>query len=89
MLADPAVFSAPLEATVRAELEASGLLRDTLTQEKNLVFRALQTALETASQSSRLAQALGVGRLMDFGHDSCASFTLVQTEISQKIFSLS
>ncbi|XP_053194814.1 phosphoinositide 3-kinase regulatory subunit 6 [Scomber japonicus] len=59
VLADPAVFSAPLEATVRAELEASGLLRDTLTQEKNLVFRALQTALETASQSSRLAKALG------------------------------
>ncbi|CAK6960357.1 phosphoinositide 3-kinase regulatory subunit 6 [Scomber scombrus] len=58
VLADPAVFSAPLEATVRAELEASGLLRDTLTQEKNLVFRALQTALETASQSSRLAQSL-------------------------------
>lgn len=61
MLADPAVFSAPLEATVRADLEASGPLRDTLTQERNLVLRALQIGLETASQSSRLAQALGVG----------------------------
>lgn len=46
MLADPAVFSSPLEATVRAELEVSGPLRDTLTQGENGVFRALQTEIE-------------------------------------------
>eukprot|EP00064_Thunnus_orientalis_P003447 superscaffoldBa00000280_g3456 len=59
VLADPAVFSAPLEATVIADLEASSLLRDTLSQKKNLVLRVLQAGLETASQSSRLVQALG------------------------------
>ncbi|XP_042249158.1 phosphoinositide 3-kinase regulatory subunit 6 isoform X2 [Thunnus maccoyii] len=59
VLADPAVFSAPLEATVIADLEASSLHRDTLSQKKNLVLRVLQAGLETASQSSRLVQALG------------------------------
>lgn len=63
MLADPAVFSAPLEATVIADLEASSLHRDTVAQKKNLVLRVLQAGLETASQR-RLVQALGVGMSM-------------------------
>ncbi|XP_044038345.1 phosphoinositide 3-kinase regulatory subunit 6 isoform X2 [Siniperca chuatsi] len=58
VLADPAVFSAPLEATVRAHLEVSSLLTNTSTVEKNVVLRVLQAGLGTTCQSSRLAQAL-------------------------------
>ncbi|XP_041813189.1 phosphoinositide 3-kinase regulatory subunit 6 isoform X2 [Chelmon rostratus] len=58
VLADPAVFSVQLEATIRAELEASSYLRKTPTMEKNVVLRVLQTGLGTTCQSSRLAQAL-------------------------------
>ncbi|XP_026216888.1 phosphoinositide 3-kinase regulatory subunit 6 isoform X2 [Anabas testudineus] len=58
VLADPAVFSAPLEATVRAYLEVSDSFRDTPTMEKSLVLRVLQKGLGTACQSSRLVQAL-------------------------------
>ncbi|GLD60400.1 phosphoinositide 3-kinase regulatory subunit 6-like isoform X1 [Lates japonicus] len=58
VLADPAVFSAPLEATVRAYLEVSSSFRDTPTIEKNLIIHVLQKGLGTACQSSRLAQAL-------------------------------
>nr|XP_020478742.1 phosphoinositide 3-kinase regulatory subunit 6-like [Monopterus albus] len=58
VLADPAVFSAPLEVTVRTHLEVSNLLRDTATVEKNLVLRVLQTGLGVACQSAKLAQAL-------------------------------
>ncbi|XP_040918256.1 phosphoinositide 3-kinase regulatory subunit 6 isoform X2 [Toxotes jaculatrix] len=60
VLADPAVFSAPLEATVRAYLEVSDLFRDTPTMKKNLIIYVLQTGLGTACQSSRLSQALEV-----------------------------
>ncbi|XP_029998035.1 phosphoinositide 3-kinase regulatory subunit 6 isoform X1 [Sphaeramia orbicularis] len=59
VLADPAVFSAPLEAAVRADLEASNSLRDTTTQKKRLVLHLLQTGLGSDCQSSKLAQALG------------------------------
>lgn len=62
VLADPAVFSVQLEATIRAELEASSYLRKTPTMEKNVVLRVLQTGLGTTCQSSRLAQALEVGK---------------------------
>ncbi len=62
MLADPAVFSPPLEATVRAHLAVSDLLRNTLTVEKKVVLRVLQAGLGTTCQSSRLAQALQVGK---------------------------
>ncbi|KAM6914128.1 phosphoinositide 3-kinase regulatory subunit 6 [Lycodopsis pacificus] len=58
VLADPAVFSAPLEAAVRTHLEVSSFLRDTSTVERNMVLHALQTGLGTTCQSSRLAQAL-------------------------------
>ncbi|XP_068575250.1 phosphoinositide 3-kinase regulatory subunit 6 [Cebidichthys violaceus] len=58
VLADPAVFSAPLEAAVRTHLEASSFLGDTSTMEKNMVLHVLQTGLGTTCQSSRLAQAL-------------------------------
>ncbi|XP_075942791.1 phosphoinositide 3-kinase regulatory subunit 6 [Anarhichas minor] len=58
VLADSAVFSAPLEAAVRTHLEASSFLRDTSTLERNMVLHALQTGLGTTCQSSRLAQAL-------------------------------
>ncbi|XP_063758980.1 phosphoinositide 3-kinase regulatory subunit 6 isoform X2 [Eleginops maclovinus] len=58
VLADPAVFSAPLEAAVRAHLEASNFLRDAPTLERNVLQRVLQTGLGTNCQSSRLAQAL-------------------------------
>ncbi|XP_070703515.1 phosphoinositide 3-kinase regulatory subunit 6 [Pempheris klunzingeri] len=59
VLADPAVFSAPLEATVRAQLEASNLLRNTPTMERNVVLHVLQAGLGTTCQSSRLTLALG------------------------------
>ncbi|XP_078124976.1 phosphoinositide 3-kinase regulatory subunit 6 isoform X1 [Sander vitreus] len=59
VLADPAVFSAPLEAAVRAHLEASSsFTRDTSTVEKNVVLRVLQMGLGTTCHSTRLAQAL-------------------------------
>ncbi|XP_073350178.1 phosphoinositide 3-kinase regulatory subunit 6 [Pagrus major] len=58
VLTDPAVFSLPLEAAVRAHLEASSLLRNTRTMEKEAVLGVLQTGLETACQSSRLASIL-------------------------------
>ncbi|XP_038550309.1 phosphoinositide 3-kinase regulatory subunit 6 [Micropterus salmoides] len=58
VLADPAVFSAPLEAKVRAHLEVSSTLRNASTVKKNVVLHMLQTGLGTTSQSSRLAQAL-------------------------------
>nr|XP_046271007.1 phosphoinositide 3-kinase regulatory subunit 6 isoform X2 [Scatophagus argus] len=58
VLADPAVFSAPLEATVRAYLEASSFLRNTLTMEKNVVLHVLQRGLGVTCQSSTLAKAL-------------------------------
>ncbi|KAK1878315.1 Phosphoinositide 3-kinase regulatory subunit 5 [Dissostichus eleginoides] len=58
VLADPAVFSAPLEAAVRAHLEASNFLRDAPTMERNVLQRVLQTGLGMNCQSSRLAQAL-------------------------------
>ncbi|XP_070778687.1 phosphoinositide 3-kinase regulatory subunit 6 isoform X2 [Enoplosus armatus] len=57
VLADPAVFSTPLEAIIRAHLESS-LLRNTPSVEKNVVLRVLQTGLGTTCRSSRLAQAL-------------------------------
>ncbi|XP_060946718.1 phosphoinositide 3-kinase regulatory subunit 6 [Limanda limanda] len=59
VLADPDVFTAQLEATVRAYLEVSCVLRDTPTaMEKNLMLRVMQKGLGTACRSSRLAQAL-------------------------------
>ncbi|XP_051244356.1 phosphoinositide 3-kinase regulatory subunit 6 isoform X2 [Dicentrarchus labrax] len=59
VLADPAVFSVRLEATIRAYLEVSSSLRNTPAMEKNVVLRVLQTALGTMNgQSSRLAQSL-------------------------------
>ncbi|XP_034078568.1 phosphoinositide 3-kinase regulatory subunit 6-like [Gymnodraco acuticeps] len=58
VLADPAVFSAPLEAAVRAHLEASNFLKDAPTMERNVLQRVLQTGLGINCQSSRLAQAL-------------------------------
>ncbi|KAF1379129.1 hypothetical protein PFLUV_G00172870 [Perca fluviatilis] len=59
VLADPAVFSAPLEAAVRAHLEVSSSFpRDTSTMEKNVVLRVLQIGLGTTCHSARLAQAL-------------------------------
>ncbi|XP_053300210.1 phosphoinositide 3-kinase regulatory subunit 6 [Pleuronectes platessa] len=59
VLADPDVFTAQLEATVRAHLEVSGVLRDTPTaMEKKLMLRVMQKGLGTACRRSRLAQAL-------------------------------
>ncbi|XP_078017792.1 phosphoinositide 3-kinase regulatory subunit 6 isoform X1 [Epinephelus lanceolatus] len=58
VLADPAVFSAPLDAAVRKNLEASNFLRDTTTMEISVVLRVLQAGLGTSCHSSRLAQAL-------------------------------
>ncbi|XP_063327040.1 phosphoinositide 3-kinase regulatory subunit 6 [Pelmatolapia mariae] len=58
VLADPAVFSVSLEATVRAYLEVSRRLTNTRTMEKSVLFRVLETGLEMTCQSSRLAQAL-------------------------------
>ncbi|XP_037648943.1 phosphoinositide 3-kinase regulatory subunit 6 [Sebastes umbrosus] len=58
VLADPAVFSAPMEAAVRSHLETSSYLRDTSTMQKNVLLRVLHTGLGTTCQSSALAQAL-------------------------------
>ncbi|XP_026021577.1 phosphoinositide 3-kinase regulatory subunit 6 [Astatotilapia calliptera] len=60
VLADPAVFSVSLEATVKAYLEVSRRLTNTRTMEKSVLFRVLETGLGTTCQSSRLAQALEV-----------------------------
>lgn len=60
MLADPAVLSAPVEATVRAHLEVCSLFRDAPTMEKHLMIHVLQAGLG----SSRLAQALEVRKFM-------------------------
>lgn len=60
VLADPAVFSAPLEATVKAYLNMSSQLRNIRTMEKTVLFHVLQTGLEMTCESSRLAQALEV-----------------------------
>uniref|UniRef100_A0A3Q2X3P9 Phosphoinositide-3-kinase, regulatory subunit 6b n=3 Tax=Haplochromis burtoni TaxID=8153 RepID=A0A3Q2X3P9_HAPBU len=60
VLADPAVFSVSLEATVRAYLEVSHRLTNTRTMEKSVLFRVLETGLGTTCQSFRLAQALEV-----------------------------
>ncbi|TKS91512.1 Phosphoinositide 3-kinase regulatory subunit 5 [Collichthys lucidus] len=60
VLADPAVFSAPLEATVRAHFEAPSSFKNTSTMERNVVLHVLQTGLGATCQSSRLAQALEV-----------------------------
>uniref|UniRef100_UPI003AB09CD0 phosphoinositide 3-kinase regulatory subunit 6 n=1 Tax=Centroberyx gerrardi TaxID=166262 RepID=UPI003AB09CD0 len=58
VLADPAVFSGPLGAAVRADLEMAGPFADTLTQEKAVVLHMLQAGLGTACCSSTLVQAL-------------------------------
>ncbi|XP_034394726.1 phosphoinositide 3-kinase regulatory subunit 6 isoform X2 [Cyclopterus lumpus] len=58
VLADPAVFSAPMEAAVRTHLEASSFLTDVSTRQKNVVLHVLQTGLGTTCQSSKLTQAL-------------------------------
>ncbi|XP_029294038.1 phosphoinositide 3-kinase regulatory subunit 6 isoform X2 [Cottoperca gobio] len=58
VFADPAVFSASLEAALRAHLEPSSFLRDAPTMEKNVVLRVLQTGLGTTCHISRLTQAL-------------------------------
>ncbi|XP_068434416.1 phosphoinositide 3-kinase regulatory subunit 6 [Clinocottus analis] len=58
VLADPAVFSAPLEAAVRSHVEASSFLKDTSTTERNVLLRVLQTGLGTSCQSSMLTPAL-------------------------------
>uniref|UniRef100_A0A7N8XYR2 Phosphoinositide-3-kinase, regulatory subunit 6b n=1 Tax=Mastacembelus armatus TaxID=205130 RepID=A0A7N8XYR2_9TELE len=58
VLADPAVFSAPLEAALKTHLEASSSLRDTPTVEKNLLLRVLRTGLGAECHGPRLAQAL-------------------------------
>uniref|UniRef100_A0AAZ1XTY1 Phosphoinositide-3-kinase, regulatory subunit 6b n=1 Tax=Oreochromis aureus TaxID=47969 RepID=A0AAZ1XTY1_OREAU len=63
-MADPAVFSVSLEATVRAYLEVSRRLTNTRTMEKSMLFHVLQTGLEMTCQSSRLAQALEVNTSM-------------------------
>ncbi|KAM9346026.1 phosphoinositide 3-kinase regulatory subunit 6 [Symphorus nematophorus] len=60
VLADPAVFSVHLEATVRAHLEESSWLRNTSTIEKNVVLHVLQRGLGMTCQSSRLIQALEI-----------------------------
>lgn len=59
VLADPDVFSVPLEATVRAHLEVSGFPRNTTSMEEKVVLHVLQKGLGTTCQSSTLAQALG------------------------------
>ncbi|XP_029914541.1 phosphoinositide 3-kinase regulatory subunit 6 [Myripristis murdjan] len=58
VLADPAVFSGPLEAAVRAELGVTGPSTDTLTQMKTVVLHTLQMVLGKACESTMLVQAL-------------------------------
>ncbi|XP_058509732.1 phosphoinositide 3-kinase regulatory subunit 6 isoform X2 [Solea solea] len=60
VLADPSVFSAQLEAQVRASLEASSMFRDTATMERNVLVHVLHKGLGTDCQSSRLTQTLEV-----------------------------
>ncbi|XP_067332786.1 phosphoinositide 3-kinase regulatory subunit 6 isoform X4 [Channa argus] len=56
VLADPAVFSAPLIKTLRAYLEVSNMVCDTPTMKKNLVLRVLQKGMGVVCQ--RLVQTL-------------------------------
>lgn len=65
VLADPAVFSVQLEATIRKHLEVSSFLRDTSTLERNVVQHVLQTGLGVTCQSSKVAQALEVNEVED------------------------
>ncbi|KAM9391409.1 phosphoinositide 3-kinase regulatory subunit 6 isoform 1-T2 [Pholidichthys leucotaenia] len=58
VLADPALFSPPLEATVRAYLNVSSSLRGKCSIEKNVLLHVLQKGLEMTSQSSKLAQSI-------------------------------
>lgn len=58
VLADPVVFSAPLEATVRADMEVSSSLRDSLAQKRNLVLRLLLFGLGSRCHSPTLCKAL-------------------------------
>ncbi|XP_055366766.1 phosphoinositide 3-kinase regulatory subunit 6 isoform X5 [Betta splendens] len=57
VLAEPAVFSAPLEASVKRFLE-SDALEDAAEVQRVLVLRVLHKALGSTCQSSRVAQAL-------------------------------
>lgn len=65
VLADPAVFSVQLGATVRKHLEVSSFLRNTSTLERNVVQHVLQTGLGVTCQSSKVAQALEVNEFED------------------------
>lgn len=58
VLADPAVFPASSETTLRVHLDGSGLPRNTPTAERKIVLHMLQSALETFGQRTKLAQAL-------------------------------
>ncbi|KAM3598035.1 uncharacterized protein V6R79_012591 [Siganus canaliculatus] len=58
VLADPAVFSGPLEATIRASLETCSVPRNAGTLEENVVLGVLQRGLGASCQSSRLAPTL-------------------------------
>uniref|UniRef100_A0A672GXK9 Phosphoinositide-3-kinase, regulatory subunit 6b n=1 Tax=Salarias fasciatus TaxID=181472 RepID=A0A672GXK9_SALFA len=58
VLADPAVFSASLESTLRAYLDVSDSLRNTHMVERKVVLHVLCSGLETACQNTNLARAL-------------------------------
>ncbi|KAJ0001481.1 hypothetical protein NQD34_006501 [Periophthalmus magnuspinnatus] len=58
LLADPELFSGPLEARVRADLEVSNSLRDPLVQKRKMVLRLLQLGLGSDCHSPTLWQAL-------------------------------
>ncbi|XP_020794125.1 phosphoinositide 3-kinase regulatory subunit 6 isoform X2 [Boleophthalmus pectinirostris] len=58
LLADPELFSDPLEATMRADLEVSSSLRDPLVLKRKVVLRLLQLGLGSFCHSPTIQQAL-------------------------------
>lgn len=58
LLADPELLSAPLEATVRADLEVCSSLRDPLILKRNMLLRLLQSGLGSYCHSPTLRQTL-------------------------------
>lgn len=60
VLADPAVFSASHESTLRAYLNVSDSPRNAHMVERKVVLHVLRSALEIACQNTKLAQALEV-----------------------------
>ncbi|XP_068606259.1 phosphoinositide 3-kinase regulatory subunit 6 [Brachionichthys hirsutus] len=82
VLADPAVFSVPLQEMVKANLEESGSHRNPKNVEKTVLQHALQKGLGKTCQRRILAQALEA--LADDKVDECFQKVVLDMEESVK-----